>query len=245
MRLTAHTTAPLLAASALALLLPLTVGAQSPREATRDALGIVVERGLGHGTPAAGPPMPPLRLGAGVTSSRLALLDAIARGYLGWGAVDDETHWAPWLCRLPRPAGLHASEVEGGAGHASKLYRLFASARGAYLRATGQPSARASEGLVVVKESFVAEAAPADAALHDDRERDGWSQRDGRWYRRGAFAGLFVMARVARDAPDADRGWLYATVSADGQVTAAGRIATCMGCHERAPHDRLFGLAPR
>jgi len=25
-------------------------------------------------------------------------------------------------------------------------------------------------------------------------------------------------------------------------VTSAGRVASCMQCHEAAPHERLFGL---
>ena len=40
-----------------------------------------------------------------------------------------------------------------------------------------------------------------------------------------------------------DSGWVYGTVSSDGQgVTSAGQVRTCMGCHEQAPHDRLFGI---
>jgi hypothetical protein len=35
---------------------------------------------------------------------------------------------------------------------------------------------------------------------------------------------------------------VYATVGPDKQVTAAGRIASCMECHVDAPHGRLFGL---
>jgi hypothetical protein len=35
---------------------------------------------------------------------------------------------------------------------------------------------------------------------------------------------------------------VYGTVAADGTVTGAGRIASCMGCHADAPHERLFGL---
>ena len=43
----------------------------------------------------------------------------------------------------------------------------------------------------------------------------------------------------------ADDGWVYGTVAVDGSVTSAGRVASCMGCHdESATHERLFGLAP-
>jgi hypothetical protein len=52
------------------------------------------------------------------------------------------------------------------------------------------------------------------------------------------------MFRVDRKTPDTDEGWIYATVSAAGQVTAAGRVASCMGCHETsATHERLFGVS--
>ena len=46
--------------------------------------------------------------------------------------------------------------------------------------------------------------------------------------------------------PDTDEGWVYGTVSADGKtVTSAGRVQSCMNCHQDAPHDRLFGVAKK
>ena len=51
----------------------------------------------------------------------------------------------------------------------------------------------------------------------------------------GRPADLFVMARGAER-------WIYGTVSADGQVTSAGQVETCIGCHVEATHDRLFGI---
>jgi hypothetical protein len=42
--------------------------------------------------------------------------------------------------------------------------------------------------------------------------------------------------------PGTDNGWVYGTVTADGkQVTSAGRVKSCMACHQRAPNDRVFG----
>jgi hypothetical protein len=62
-------------------------------------------------------------------------------------------------------------------------------------------------------------------------------------YKASAKAGLFIMFKVDPATPDTDQGWVYGSVSADGQkVTAAGKIASCMNCHQQAPHDRLFGL---
>jgi hypothetical protein len=59
-------------------------------------------------------------------------------------------------------------------------------------------------------------------------------------YEGGAPAGLFVMAKVGT--ADSDAGWIYGTTARDGSVTSAGRVETCIGCHEHAPRDRLFGL---
>ncbi len=41
----------------------------------------------------------------------------------------------------------------------------------------------------------------------------------------------------------ADEGWGYGTISVDRKtVSSAGRVASCMRCHDSAPHGRLFGL---
>jgi hypothetical protein len=51
------------------------------------------------------------------------------------------------------------------------------------------------------------------------------------------------MFRLDPATPETDEGWVYATVSPQGQVTSAGRVASCMGCHETsATHERLFGV---
>ena len=53
-------------------------------------------------------------------------------------------------------------------------------------------------------------------------------------------ASLTVVDEAATPTPTST---LYATVTPDRKrVTAAGRIETCMGCHEKAEHDRQFGL---
>ena len=51
-------------------------------------------------------------------------------------------------------------------------------------------------------------------------------------------AGLFIMFKLDPATPETDEGWVYATVSTAGQVTSAGRVATCMGCHETQRHAR-------
>ena len=65
---------------------------------------------------------------------------------------------------------------------------------------------------------------------------------DGKRWHAGDLHGLFVMHKLAADTPDTDQGWVYGTVDRDGVVTAAGRIASCMRCHEGAAADRRFGL---
>lgn len=54
----------------------------------------------------------------------------------------------------------------------------------------------------------------------------------------------YVGARGANGTDDAqtDEGWLYYTVSADGQVTAAGLVDSCMSCHDMVGQGRLFGV---
>lgn len=123
----------------------------------------------------------------------------------------------------------------------------------------------AAVGQVIVKESFkpVEVADPKDVPAPpkpnpDDPNRGLGRRRDlpdtytrdasGRLYHTGDAAGLFIMAKVAEaekagtEKPGTDKGWIYATISADlKQVTAMGRIESCMECHVKAKHDRLFG----
>lgn len=67
----------------------------------------------------------------------------------------------------------------------------------------------------------------------------------GKWLRTGDQADLFVMTKVAKvDASGTDRGWVYGVVSADGSsVRQSGKLDHCVGCHDKAPHDRLFATA--
>jgi hypothetical protein len=126
---------------------------------------------------------------------------------------------------------------------------------------------------VVVKESFAPEEAktedPADplrrrrlpgagaAPAADDPVRarppslrEGLAHRlrpatrDGKRFTAGASRGLFVMLRLDPKTPATDDGWVYGTIAADGTITSAGRVASCMSCHAKAPHGRLFGLPP-
>ncbi len=125
----------------------------------------------------------------------------------------------------------------------------------------GARSPRPSEvppGFALVKESYEpVETAPAAGPLehslmallapeqHVEETTYPFATRDGKLYRIGARRDLFVMEKVAlaAGAPEnTDAGWIYGTVSPEGTVTSAGRVASCMECHARAPRDRLFGI---
>jgi hypothetical protein len=168
----------------------------------------------------------------------------IAMEYQGWGRVDDEVRWAPWLCRLPSPGIARVSKSEDASTHGQKLYSVFVKNRSAY-------PAGPHLDQVVVKQSWTAERAQGvsfDPHMADRAGRDGvdhfypYAEKDGVVYRAASPAGLYIMFKVAPATPDTDQGWVYATISPAGQLTASGRVASCMGCHEHAPHERLFGV---
>jgi hypothetical protein len=177
---------------------------------------------------------------------------AIAAEYVSWGRVDDELRWAPFLCRIPLPGIAYQSESSDATTHGQKLYSVFAKIRTAYPQGphTGQ---------VIVKQSWRSEPGGAGGADGYDPERyrsDAgttsdhffpYAKKDGVIYRATEPAGLYLMWKVEPATADSDEGWVYATITADGEVTAAGRVASCMGCHEMADNERLFGVprAPR
>jgi hypothetical protein len=170
---------------------------------------------------------------------------AIASDYLGWGRVDDELRWAPFLCRQPLPGITRLSESNDATTHGQKLYSVFAKFHDAY------PDGP-QDGQAVVKQSWTAEpVSGADAAFTPQSYRSPpdagdhfypYAKADGGVYRAAAPAGLFIMFRLDPSTADTDEGWVYATVSPAGEVTSAGQVASCMGCHEAATHERLFGV---
>ena len=56
------------------------------------------------------------------------------------------------------------------------------------------------------------------------------------------MAGIYVVLKLPAGTAGTDAGWVYGTATPGGEVTSAGRVASCMGCHVSAPHERLFGL---
>ncbi len=196
----------------------------------------------------------------------------IASEYRRYGRVDDEARWAPELCRMPFPSIARFSAADGREGHGQKLYFLFARDRAGYvsLHRPKDPIAPAfqvgakGEPQVVVKEAWLPEEHhgkkppefPRDV-VHDGLVESAalggsyypYAGKDGKIFRAAKKAGLFVMFQAdhkpaAGEARETDDGWLYGTLTADGKtVTAAGKIQSCMECHQQAPHGRLFGLS--
>jgi hypothetical protein len=166
--------------------------------------------------------------------------------YRSFGRVDDELRWAPWLCRLPN-ASLARVSRGPEAGHGRKIYFVYAQDREAYL-STVRTDAPSPIGQVIVKESFhpreIGETETTFPTTEQADPRDAFrpATEGDRLYGPGEMAGLYVMTFLGERTPGTDRGWLYGTTTADGRVTSAGRIDSCMGCHRSAPHGGLFGL---
>lgn len=161
----------------------------------------------------------------------------IARDFPTWGELNTALRVAPTDCRMPRVVNhgsLTASLADSGP-HATKLYRLYARDPAAY---RGVESGASQAGQVLVKQAFVAEAFEMPGP--GEVPRDTVSTPHG-MFRAGAAAGLFVMQRDA-SAESGESAWTYATVAPSGEITALGRLETCIACHRDAPHGGLFGL---
>ncbi|MDG2147969.1 MAG: hypothetical protein P8N09_00430 [Planctomycetota bacterium] len=197
---------------------------------------------------------------------------AIAASYPDWGGpVDFQLRFGPVACRMPRSTPRFSASSPGGP-HAEKLYLVHASDASRYagvdyssLAQGGMlmPEESLSESLgvlpkrrpplpelshaweqILVKEAFaptLAREGEDEDPAHTFGEFVPAVRGEENWIP-GDSAGLFLMLRTARDTPGTDEGWVYATVQADGVVSATGQIASCMDCHRRAGPDRMFGL---
>ncbi|HKB36871.1 MAG TPA: cytochrome P460 family protein [Gemmataceae bacterium] len=188
------------------------------------------------------------------------LLLKAAREYTDFGRVDDEMRWAPYLCRMPMPGTAHVSASKDSDTHGRKLYSLFAKDRDAYFLLARDRTAPV--GQVIVKQSWVPEEVPGGkvgiprqevvVTPPRDRKRTAWegdhfwpyaTGKDGKRYKATKQSGLFIMLKLDPKTPGTDNGWVYGTVTPDGKkVTAAGRVESCMKCHQQTKTDRLFGL---
>jgi hypothetical protein len=165
-------------------------------------------------------------------------LREVARNYRSFARVDAVARWAPMACMPPPPGLSQLSASTDEKTHGRKIYFLFARDSDAYLRGALKPS---PVGQAVVKEAWVPEEVndPANPrALDRDKPFAG---SGGKLYRAARQADLFVMLKLDPATPGTDRGWVYGTVSGDLKtVTSAGRVASCMKCHQTREH-RLFG----
>ena len=135
-----------------------------------------------------------------------------------------------------------------GATHGRKVYYVFTKSRLDYFRTVGAtgPASPSPPGQAIVKESWTAEPAEPARGSANPAGDPSLVMSEGRYFRAGKKSDLFIMTKVDASAPGTDGGWIYGTVSADGKtVIAQGQIAACAGCHQGAPHDKLFGLGPR
>ncbi len=183
---------------------------------------------------------------------------AIAQAYPLYGRLDANPRWAPTYCRAPL-ATAHLSASKDTGTHGQKLYSLFVKQPDVYLDLAKQSPI----GQVIIKESWVPELVREPAKAPQQvlsrtlkvRTEDGktvkevqdrflpYAQKDAKLYHAARQSDLFIMYKLDPATPDTDQGWVYGTVTVDGRkVTSAGRVASCMGCHQQAGKDRLFGV---
>lgn len=208
--------------------------------------------------PAQPPPAapPPAAAPAELDARFVPLVAAAFRDYKAWGRVDDELRWAPWLCRMPMPGRARMSAADEG-DHARKLYSVFAKHQDRYPLSQGGDRVDQPAGQVLIKESYHPEpvegsaanvanavnAAPGDG-LGEGDHFDPHARDGDRVYRASRMVGVYVVMKLPPGTPGTDAGWIYGTVTPAGEVTSAGKVASCMGCHVSARHERVFGLNP-
>ena len=174
----------------------------------------------------------------------------IAAEYQEYEPVDGTHNWAPLDCAAPIPVPLpHLSESDHEQSHGRKLYYLFAAKGKPYLDA---PQKENPVGQALVKQSWTAELFAAELLTPGTPDGSAgnassvpiflFAEHDGKKYLPGEQRALFIMFKTDPETPGTDNGWVYGTVTADGQkVTSVGRIESCMECHGEAGDDRLFG----
>lgn len=188
------------------------------------------------------------------------------------GPVDFQLRFGPTLCMIPPleprfsesdPSGPHAEKLyfvhaADASSYAGVDYGN--ESEGGFLmpdaewdlkdRAPSLPEFEGDWSQVLVKEAFAPSlySDEASALRHPFDDSELFmnevlpAEREGEEWVPGDFVGLYLMLRTARETPGTDEGWVYATVQADGAVSAYGQIPSCVACHRRAGPDRMFGL---
>jgi hypothetical protein len=184
------------------------------------------------------------------------LLLTVGKTYSTLGKVDDVFRFAPTLCSMPAPAPIRESASKDGGTHGQKLYFLYAWDAASYLKTPRtdhfkvRQTAPLYEGKpalqVLVKESWSCVKVEEKDRESAKESRDPGSKsivKNGEPFKAGEMKGLFIMVKLDEAAGGTDRGWVYGTVTEDQKrVTSAGRVKSCMACHESAGDGRLFGL---
>lgn len=173
---------------------------------------------------------------------------AAAASYKKFSRVDDQARVAPLLCFAPPVPAPVVSQSKDPGTHGRKLYTLYAKDADAYHALRPGAECRVEPGQVLVKESWLPVTVPqAEQDAHSGTIYHSWpyAKIGEVWHKADQLHGLFVMMRLDPTSPGADQGWVYGTVAPDLQtVTSAGKVPSCMGCHEKAGCERLFGLTP-
>lgn len=131
----------------------------------------------------------------------------------------DKYRWGPTRCEAPNYKNPPPSKADTG-GHARKLYLLWVRERVPYVELTEQPV-----GQTIRKLTWY----PAEGAPLDERKP-------------GERGPTFIMHKLDPATEGTDAGWIYATFTPEGELTAAGQLENCMGCHQNETTDRMFGL---
>jgi hypothetical protein len=164
---------------------------------------------------------------ASVDSSRLVGAGFVekvreaARDFRSWSRLGDKPRVAMSMCAPPPAPEPHRSVSTDEATHGKKLAFYYAKNASAYV--FPKEDEPVAEGQAIVKEAWRADEHAATPTL-------------------GAKVGLFVMVKLDPKTEGTDEGWIYGCVSPAGEITAAGKIASCARCHALAKHERLYGL---
>ena len=163
----------------------------------------------------------------------------IAAEFETWTRLGDTPSWSPEMCRSPPPPKPLVSRSRDEVSHGRKLYFLYARDVAAY-RSAAARNQPVDQGFV--KKSFEPLKVDAnDLQFKTDAYRGRAVSRAGQRWRIGSPQDLFVMYKLDPSTPNTDNGWVYGTITRSGEVTSAGRVASCMECHLEAKNDRMFG----
>jgi hypothetical protein len=183
-----------------------------------------------------------------------ARLLEIAAEYKNFQRVDQTVRWSPTRCYIPpmppkTEASISLSKSEET--HGRKLYFLYARYPSAYMTniwglITTENEAepiKAPLGQVLVKEAWEPVKVDVDQIVKSDKEQV-YAQVGETKYHAGKKNGLYIMFKTKPGTPNTDDGWVYGTVSPDGnRITSVGLVKNCIQCHRNAAYDRQIGLS--